>query len=225
MQATSQLLFGKSSVELTRVAVQEPADILIVGSRNASRASRLLFGSTAMKLLRYCPCPVWVSKPGADWSNLEILVASDLKDGSEELLELGVLAAKLGDARLRVVHACEHEMERRMAHVGVKDHQLQEFREKECRAAEQMLHEQLSHTDYRTLSKGVQVDICQGDTENAILDRIEEHNIALLVMGTVGRSGVRGMLVGNAAERLLPQISCSILAVKPTDFECPIKWT
>lgn len=224
VKATSRLVYGKAAVELTRLTVEESVDILIVGSRNASRASRLLFGSTAMKLLRYCPCPVWVSKPDTDWSDLEILVASSLKDGSEELLDLGVLAAKLVDAKLRVVHACEHDMERRMAHVGVKDRQLQEFREKECQAAEQMLHEQLSHTDYRTISKGVQIDVCSGDSENAILDRIEDHKIDLLIMGTVGRYGVSGMLVGNTAERLLPQIPCSILAVKPPGFQCPLKW-
>ncbi len=225
VSATSEMVFGKAAIELTRLAVEGEASVLIVGSRNASRASRLLFGSTAMKLLRYCPCPVWVSKPGADWSDVEILVASDLKDGSAEVLEIGVAAAMLVDAKLRIVHACEHDLERRMAHVGVKDAHLQELREKDCKAAEQMLHEQLSHTDYRTLAKGVQIDICQSDTENAILDRIEEHEIDLLVMGTVGRSGVRGILVGNTAERLLPQISCSILAVKPADFECPLKWT
>jgi len=31
------------------------------------------------------------------------------------------------------------------------------------------------------------------------------------------------MLIGNTAERLLTQISCSLLAVKPADFVCPVK--
>jgi nucleotide-binding universal stress UspA family protein len=41
-------------------------------------------------------------------------------------------------------------------------------------------------------------------------------------MGTVGRTGIRGLITGNTAERLLPQIPCSMLAVKPTGFESPI---
>ena len=56
----------------------------------------------------------------------------------------------------------------------------------------------------------------------AILDYIERHDVELLVMGTVGRAGVLGLITGNTAERLLPQIPCSVLAVKPTGFKSPV---
>jgi universal stress protein E len=42
-------------------------------------------------------------------------------------------------------------------------------------------------------------------------------------MGTIGRGGMQGIMIGNTAERLLPEIQCSLLAVKPPDFVCPIK--
>jgi len=42
-------------------------------------------------------------------------------------------------------------------------------------------------------------------------------------MGTMARSGFSRMLIGNTAERLLPQIPCSLLAVKPDDFECLVR--
>jgi hypothetical protein len=29
-------------------------------------------------------------------------------------------------------------------------------------------------------------------------------------------------MIGNTAERLLPEVRCSVLAVKPPDFICPI---
>lgn len=44
----------------------------------------------------------------------------------------------------------------------------------------------------------------------------------LVVMGTIGRSGIRGMITGNTAERLLPRLHCSLLAVKPDGFQCPV---
>ena len=35
--------------------------------------------------------------------------------------------------------------------------------------------------------------------------------------------GISGLLFGNTAERILPQVDCAILAVKPDDFETPIR--
>ena len=44
----------------------------------------------------------------------------------------------------------------------------------------------------------------------------------LLVMGTVGRSGIPGLLIGNTAEDVLNAVDCSLLAVKPPGFVCPL---
>jgi len=41
-------------------------------------------------------------------------------------------------------------------------------------------------------------------------------------MGTIGRSGVKGVLLGNTAEKVLDASRQSILAVKPDGFVSPI---
>jgi nucleotide-binding universal stress UspA family protein len=46
---------------------------------------------------------------------------------------------------------------------------------------------------------------------------------ALVVLGTVGRSGIQGMLLGNTAEKVLSTCDCSILTVKPAGFVSPIQ--
>ena len=58
--------------------------------------------------------------------------------------------------------------------------------------------------------------------ELAIMNCVEQHAIDLIVMGTVGRTGISGFITGNTAERLLPRIPCSLLAVKPPGFESPV---
>ena len=47
--------------------------------------------------------------------------------------------------------------------------------------------------------------------------------IDLLVMDIIARSGISGALIGNTVERLLPHVFCSVLALKPDDFQCPIQ--
>ncbi len=56
----------------------------------------------------------------------------------------------------------------------------------------------------------------------AIQSGVEELDADLLVMGTVSRGGVAGLLMGNTAERLLDRVDCSLLTIKPADFISPI---
>jgi nucleotide-binding universal stress UspA family protein len=45
----------------------------------------------------------------------------------------------------------------------------------------------------------------------------------LVVMGTVARTGIAGLIIGNTAEAILEQLRCSVLAVKPLGFVSPVQ--
>ena len=62
------------------------------------------------------------------------------------------------------------------------------------------------------------VHLLSGDPERAIPDFALQHRIDLIVMGTVGRTGVSGFVTGNTAEKVLRQVRCSVLALKPDKF-------
>jgi len=225
VQASAKLSFGPAWKMLIREAVENRHDLVTVGTRNLGRASRLLLGSTGMKLMRNCPVPVWVTRPDPNWDDFNILVASDFSEVSQRALDIAVGGAQLADAKVRLLHVMEGHLGWRMWLTGLPESSVHEFRERKKQEAEEQLHEQLAQTDYRTLSHGVQVDVVEGAPDVAILDAIEEHEIDLLVMGTLARAGVPGLLIGNTAERLLAQVPCSVLAVKPDGFECPVPLT
>jgi len=42
-------------------------------------------------------------------------------------------------------------------------------------------------------------------------------------MGTVARTGISGFIIGNTAENILEEISCSLIALKPEGFVSPVK--
>ena len=48
---------------------------------------------------------------------------------------------------------------------------------------------------------------------------------ASVVMGTMGRTGIAGLLVGNTAESILKRVACSVLTVKPEGFVPPVSLT
>ncbi|QDU38248.1 Universal stress protein E [Maioricimonas rarisocia] len=225
--ATAAVVNGRSWYELIRAAVKSEADLVVTGSRSHSTARRLVFGTTSMKLLRKCPCPVLVLRPErkpAENEPTTIVVADDFTEVGERCLHLAVGFAQLCNARLLAIHALELPLEKPLLRSGMVEDEVQKYRQKSQAEAEQQLVERLSGTDYRTIEAGTLTEVGIGPAETVIADAIAKHSADLLVMGTVARGGIPGFLIGNTAERLLPEVDCSILAIKPDNFHCPLKF-
>jgi nucleotide-binding universal stress UspA family protein len=62
----------------------------------------------------------------------------------------------------------------------------------------------------------------RGEPEAVIPQFVVDEGIDLVVMGTVARRGIPGLLIGNTAERILRKLPCSVLAVKPDGFVSPV---
>ena len=50
----------------------------------------------------------------------------------------------------------------------------------------------------------------------------KKYDVDLIVMGTVGRIGLPGLFMGNTAESILEQVTCSVLTIKPDGFKTPV---
>lgn len=223
-ESTSTVTFGRPWLEILRAAGTDRDNLILCGTREQGAISRLLFGSTGLKLLRNSACPVWLVKPRIDDdADIDVLAATDLSEVGRDILDGGVRLGQSLPVRLNILHVIDDDLDRQMARTGVSEEELAAYRKKNKESAEETLHEQLSHTDYRTVEKGVQVHLAEGPADACILSAIEELDIDLLIMATSGLGGIPGMLFGNTAERLVSQLPCSILAIKPDDFACPIE--
>jgi len=67
------------------------------------------------------------------------------------------------------------------------------------------------------------VELLKGKPETEIPKFTDEINASLVVMGTVGRTGIPGLFMGNTTEEILNQLNCSVLAIKPKGFKSPVK--
>jgi nucleotide-binding universal stress UspA family protein len=56
-----------------------------------------------------------------------------------------------------------------------------------------------------------------------IVELAAAENSDLIIMGTIGRTGIPGLLIGNTAETVLGQVDCSVLTVKPEGFDTPVR--
>jgi universal stress protein E len=240
VEAQSKLVLGKGWLEIIRQVLRGKHDLVVVGTRDLTGFRRMLFGNTAMKLLRRCPCPILVTKtltfasgvlgaslhrsPDTGVSPLNILVATDLKPSSQDALRLGIALAQQMNAHLHILHVVEYKLDE-VCNIGLPDAKQDDYRRKVRAQAQEVLRVQLEKTNYKSLGANIEVHL-SGDVglpDVAIQHFIQTYHIHLLVMGTIGRGGIRGIMIGNTAERLLPEVHCSVLAVKPPDFVCPVE--
>lgn len=219
----SVIAFGRCWQELIRQVLRDGSDLLVIGTRDPSLARRALFGSTALKLFRKCPCPVWATRPGSFQKEIShIVAADDFGDVGERVLHLAVQTAQLMNSRLLVVHSVGFPFKGGVRRAEVSEEHRETAREEVIAEAERRLLDRLSMTDYRTLQSGTKILVAHASAEAAIQQAVIETEADLLVMGTVGRAGIPGLLIGNTAERLLTELQCSVLAIKPEGFVSPV---
>ena len=64
--------------------------------------------------------------------------------------------------------------------------------------------------------------LLQGSARETIPALAARMKFDLVIMGTVARAGIPGVIIGNTAEAILGQLHCALLAVKPADFVTPV---
>lgn len=215
IKAQGHVVIGRSWVELIRQVLRNQNDLVLVGTHHRSSFQDFFLGSTGIKLLRKCPCPVWITQPWNKPSLDSILVAHDLRSVGDLAMQLGCSMASLQEAQLHVVHAAEHLDFDFIFPASISAKHKRAYG-----------NESRSHIEAQlaglNLPRPAAMHFVIDPPEVAIMRCIEQYRIDLLVMGTVGRTGISGCFTGTTAERLLPRIPCSLLAVKPPSFQTPV---
>jgi nucleotide-binding universal stress UspA family protein len=217
-----QVAWGRPFEVIIREALRHPTQLVMKTAHGERRSGTPLFGSTARHLFRKCPVPVWVVKPRRARRIRRVLAAvdpveptPDEVDLNPEILQMALDIASSENAELHVCHAFWSLTERVLpkesrSYVG-------EFEARAKEAMAQLLSPfELSPDDRR-------VHMLDGDPGRVIPEFAEKEKIDLIVMGTIARAGVPGLLIGNTAERMLQALDCSVLAIKPEGFVSPVR--
>ena len=202
--------------------LEHGADLVLVGTRahsdfEAELDNRAL-GSVALKLLRKCPVPVWAIAPHHNPMIDRVLAATDLTPTvGRKVLRAAAAVATASGAELHVLHAYQLPWSEALLS-GPGDRQ--EKHAAMASEAERWIRNELAQTGFE--AEPVLHISCTAPAR-AIIETAKSIGAELVVMGTISRGGIRGVLVGNTAERVLGSLSCSLLTVKPDDFESPVQ--
>ena len=217
---------GTPFLEIIRTVLRHRHDLVMKTVEPERRWKQVFWGSTDRHLLRKCPSALWLMHPTEPARYRRILVAidPDVEDQVERelgirLLHLGTSLAQSEGTELLVGHAWSP-----FAEAKLKDHlNTAEFGTylRSCK--------QESTTRLQTFLSMARVDIppnrmrlAKGKADVVIPRLVKRHAVDLVVMGTVGRSGIPGLVIGNTAERMLNRLECSILTLKPPGFVSPV---
>ena len=223
----TKVLFGIPFVEVIRAVKLGGYDLVVKSARCPAGLSERLFGSNDMHLLRKCPCPVWIDRPNAAPHYTHILAAVDpmapAGEGcDDQVMSLASSLAVRESASLSVAHAWHLDGESMLRHgrLRVPAIELQQL----LQGAEDRHREKLAALLGRYgLSDGdPAVHLVKGEAAPSIRQLAEQLPADLIVMGTVGRSGIPGFFIGKTAEEVLQTTQASVLAVKPGNFVSPV---
>jgi len=204
---------------LIQRALANEADLVVVAKRNHSRRTDRRLGSVSMKLVRKCPVPVWVVKPEHPVVHQSVLAATDLSLVGDLATEYAAFVADADQCKLCVVHAWQVPMELQLSAARIGDDETARQKLAISRSALEHIR---GVPSIASLGDRAEILLACDTPSSAILQLAEREQPDLVVMGTISRGGLAGLLVGNTAEKLLYQLDCSILTVKPEDFVCPL---
>lgn len=191
---------------LVERAVELDADLIIVGSVEVGR-NHWTFGSTADRVVRQAPCPVWVLRSGAPILPRHVLVPVDLSPTSRR-------AVKTGLALLSPLEVGP-TFELLFALDPLESAGLRQFRQDQLvRLAESEL--QRMATVFESLGGAiVQRKVRVGGAVTEILAEVEERHPDLVVIGTHGYGGLERLLLGSVASRVIRSAPTNVLVVPP----------
>lgn len=224
------VLEGEPFIEVIRHVLAYSNDLVIVGGDEAERGVTPELSSGLMHLLRKCPVPVWVMRPPRGTTpRILALVDPDPGDPVRDslnatVLELAISMARRDAAELHVAHAWELVGEakfRSASYVGLSDGEVDQMVATVEEAHRAQLRLLLEPYDLDAL--GAEVHVVGGEAGAVLPALAARLDASLIVMGTVSRTGIAGLIIGNSAETILRSVRCSVLAVKPEGFTSPVR--
>ncbi len=227
IRVETEVFHGSGPIEVIREVLRKRHDLLM---RTAEKeALSRLFGASDMRLLRKCPCPVWLVKPTRPRRHSRILAAVDIegleperRTVDEKIMELATTISRLEGGELHVIHAWRAFGESVLkGYSGVPSDEVKQYLKEARAAARQKFAEFVSQ--YEKDVPPERAHLVKGHPARVIAKFAKQHRIDLIVMGTLARAGVAGVLIGNTAENVVGLIDCSLLAIKTDNFVSPVK--
>ncbi|WP_375566045.1 universal stress protein [Oceaniradius stylonematis] len=225
---------GRPFREIIGDVIENGRDLVIKMAEPFDQKHRYLFTSTDQHLLRKCPCPVWLAMPGAAQPPRTIMAAVDLDDEEGDrddalnriIVETACRIAASSGATLHITHVWDapaEDLVRRWTNDSGDVRRYLDATEAARRKALDALTRQAREDMAEdALPAAIVPHLARGRPRDVIPAHVDAMGVDLLVIGTLVRTGIPGLIIGNTAEDVLNAVDCSVLTVKPPGYVSPL---
>ncbi|MBU2924318.1 universal stress protein UspE [Colwellia sp. 4_MG-2023] len=204
--------------------IQNNYDLVIKGTHQHDRFKSVIFTPTDWHILRKCPCPVLLVKEHEWPSNGNILAAINVGSDETEHNSLNNKITKEAKNLAQLIQGNVHLVNSfpgTPVNIAIE---IPEFNSSEYNNT-MLQHHKKSMAAHAT---EFEIDITNTHVEEGLPERVIEEvadkiDAELVVLGTIGRTGISAALIGNTAEHVIDQLNCDVLALKPEGYVSPLQ--
>jgi nucleotide-binding universal stress UspA family protein len=216
IQSTSTVLTGDPKDVMVDYASQTGADLVVVGSHDASDVVRFLLGSVARAMVRFAPSSVEVVRPRATEGAMKVLLATDGSDCSLSAARSVVSRPWPLGTEFRVISVVELAPAWfRTPYPAYFDSQaMEELRGEAMKHAQDAVAAAEKILSGAGLAESGTVVIPAASAKEMILNQAAEWGADLIVLGSHGRRGASRFMLGSVSEPVAFHAACSVEIVR-----------
>jgi universal stress protein E len=206
---------------IVRRALRIRADLIVAAAHAGRHTLPSLMRLTDWELVRLSPVPVLLIKDRHAYRHPAVLAAIDPTHAFAKPLQLDRNLLQIGRrlstglrGTLHAVHAYARISSANLPSSGVTPTLLMEI-EHESELLARASFERALRNSRIARSRRY---LLASDPASGIIEAARSCRSAIVVMGAVSRSGLKRLLIGNTAERILDELRCDVLVVKPPRF-------
>lgn len=210
---------GPAGPAICDEATRLHADLIVMATHGRGAVGRLWLGSVADYVVRHVAVPILLVRPGRDEpqggkDNHGILVALDLSPQAEAILEPVVCLAQITGAHVTLVNVVERIFELGKLTVPTPVPLTPEFAEAARAEAQRKLDRIADRLRERGLSVSTRVPIGLS-VADTLVDTLNGSPCELVAMTTHGAGGMRRLLMGSVATKVLRKTAKPLLLLRP----------
>lgn len=198
------IVFGNPAQAI--IDASEDFDCIVMSTHGRTGFTRMLLGSVAEKVLRLAHVPVMVVEEESNINNFEhILLTTDFSENAESAYPMAIEFAKRAGSRIHLRHVLSYDQ---IDEAG-KDPSLKNIREERMKVtAKEFFHEIEDQFSYS-------VELSADSPHEAILKHVKENNYNLIIMATVGRTGINYLMMGSTTANVVRHVDTAVFSINP----------
>lgn len=209
----SQAWHSNLTDTVVHVAASEGCGLVVKQHLPDSPLKKALLTPDDWKLLRYCPTPILLVKTTDSWMKGSVLAAVDVGNHDDQHHVLHDTIVSHAADIVEMINGDLHLVSAHPAPMMSASDPVYQLREN---IAARYREESARYIQQHHLDDG-HVHIDEGPADTLIPKVARQIGAKVTVIGTVGRKGIAGALIGNTAEVILDQLDSDILVLKPED--------